>query len=428
MFAQAPHVLLAATAALSAFGAGAQDPTKVGAGTAQARDILSPFRAPDQDYPVPDAVFDALRRMETIADNIDSNSSSSSFDKEGRQIIDHPEWQAAYRDLTAARGRGFEGQLARIMRRSRSAADRATAFYGAFFGETPEHVINLISHIPGEPSRPTREKAMARAIPYLRANLGTRVNQLSEDQRQMLIAMRREAGQLGANQGLEAGSFAYGLNIKPFAELLALDDSLDRAQGWWFFKEVVRMRRNDVDVWLRPLVGRIRLAVREGEPLERRQVFELLSFLDPMGRMPPPANAEGERVTEWSSEVIESVFHPIRVVSEGLVELYPGKARDALVEVGMDLLRRGGLGQPARGQLENGDWFGGVKIAARPEPLDQLPIPNGSTLTHVNSKGFSNEAELLEVIETLVKAGNVRLLVEFVERGKPKAVELRIID
>lgn len=426
MNAHAPLVLLAATAALTLANTRAQAPTQIGAGTAQARDILSPFRQPDQDYPVPDALYDALRRMQNIADHVDYDDKS--FDEHGREIVDHPDWRAAYRDLERVRGRGFEGQLARIIRRSRSAADRDTAFYGAFFGETPEHVINLIAHIPGEPHRPTREKAMNRAIPYLRANLGRRVDELTEEQRQHLAAMRRESGQLGKNEDLVADHFAYGLNIKPFAELLALDDSLDRAQGWWFFKEVVRMRREEVDIWLRPLVGRIRLAVREGQPIERRQVFELLSILDPKGRTPPPANAEGERVTEWSSDVIESVFDPIRVVSEGLVELYPGRDRDALVRVGLDLLRRGGLGQPARGQLENGDWYGGVRISTRPEPLDQLPIPVGATLTAINSKGFNDEEELLGVIETFLEAGNVRLLVEFVQAGKAKAVEFRIID
>jgi len=396
----------------------------------QKSDILTPFRNPTQDYAPPDAVYEALRTMQAVAEGPARDSVRT--DQDGREVCDHPEWKAAFQRLEAAKGPSYENYLAQIMRRSRSVEDRATAFYGAFFGDHPEHVINLISHIPGEPFRPTREKALARAIPYLRVHLTRRFGDLSETEQAELMAGRPQVGSpaaksMGITSDPTAESFLYALNLKPFAELLLVEDPLDRAQGWWFFKELVQLRRGDVDSWMRPMVLRMRRAAVSDNKVERNEVFGLLAAIDPQRRSPPPIDAEGDALTDWINDVIESVFPPIRTVSEGLVEIYPGRQREELIAVGRDVLRRGGLGEFKADRFENGDWYRGIQINALLPPLEKLGLPVGAVLCSLNGQPITGEKQLLDAVTKQLTAGAVSLIVEYARGGEMRAVEFRVL-
>jgi hypothetical protein len=200
-------------------------------------------------------ILDAARRLfvaegyeaVTMRRIADDPAAVRTFDRDGREVIDDETWRAA---RSEAERIGIDaGMLAVQMRTNRNADERAIAFYAAFWCSNIDYVFNLISHIPGEPLRQTRERAYPRAIAFLQANIGRKFGELSEDQQN---AIRAEMPQIGSpaakSRGItrepRADDLLHSVHLVPFLQLLDLDEALDQAQGLWFLKEACLVRRD----------------------------------------------------------------------------------------------------------------------------------------------------------------------------------------
>ena len=147
------------------------------------RDVLSPFRNPTDITAPPDELFRNLRIMRNIAAQ---EPQRASLDKKGRQVVDNDAWRQAYARVQEL---GLDaGMLAQMMRLHRNADQRAVAFFAGFYCDNIGYVMELISHIPGEPVRAIREQALPMAVAFLRAHLGRTFGDLSEEERGVVLA------------------------------------------------------------------------------------------------------------------------------------------------------------------------------------------------------------------------------------------------
>ena len=155
------HLKLLATAlALSPLAAAQEaDPNAV--------DWRMPFRSPQANLVPPEDMWAHLRPMYEIArqaapDNVQI--------EDGIEVVLDPSWLEHRKAFEAVRQDA--GYVSLVLRDSKHVADRAIAFYGAFYLSDPQQVMQLIEHIPGEPSRGLREDAYRRAAGYIQAPPG----------------------------------------------------------------------------------------------------------------------------------------------------------------------------------------------------------------------------------------------------------------
>jgi len=392
------------------------------------RDILSPFRSPQDVYAPPDALFEQLRIMQAIADR---PGVTKEFDAEGREIVDDPTWRAARAEVERL---GLDAAyLAQIVRLHKHDGQRATAFYGAFFVTNRDHVFNLISHIPGEPVRKTREAAMPRAIGYLRANLGRKFGALSQEEKDTLTKALPQIGSPAAKaRGLtrlpKDEDHLHEVRLKPFFQLLDLDEAIDQAQGLWFLKEVFAIRRDQAQLWLEPALPRLRQLLQSENDVVRNEAIGVLQQIGPKNWRQPPVDDPRDLQT-WADEAIKALFPPIRNVNDTIVQLQPSPERDAIVAAGRKALETSAIGDPVTGRTPDGQYYRGYRIASVPEELRPLAIPREAILTRVNGVAVVDAATLLATVRTqLEKVGHPRtLFVEYLRDGTLHAIEYRIL-
>lgn len=389
------------------------------------RDILSPFRTPTDIYAPPDELFRQLGIMKAIADRSDKRS----FDESGREIVDDPAWQRA-RDKVDEIGIDA-GVLAGMMRLHRNEVQRSLAFYGAFYCSNIGYVMELISHIPGEPVRSTREAAFPRAVQFIRAHLAKRYGQLTDDEKALVLGALPEIGSPAAKaQGLTRlpadKDHLHSLRMVPFFQLLDVEDDLDRAQALWFIKETIITRPDFANLWLEPALPRMRQLLRSDNDAVRTQATEIFKLIAPK-KMPPPPKDVDELVA-WAFEAGKHLFPPIRNINDAIVQLFPSAERDAIAEAGIKALENSSIGDPYRGQKKDGSWFSGFRVGRVPEALEPLAIRADSVITSVNGAPVNSAQELLRLIRRNAKAKKPRrVLVEYVFKGRSRAVEYRIM-
>ncbi|MFT4514670.1 MAG: hypothetical protein ACI89X_002303 [Planctomycetota bacterium] len=388
-------------------------------------DILSPFRAPMDLYAPPDELFRQLNIMRNIA----SRSPNKSFDAAGREVIDDPAWQQARQKVDEI---GIDaGVIAGMMRLHRNEVQRATAFYGAFYCANIGYVMELISHIPGEPLRSTREAAFPRAIQFLRAHLGKRYGQLTDDEKALVIGALPELGSPAANaQGLTRlpteNDHLHSLRMTPFFQLLDVDDELDRAQALWFIKETIVARQDFANLWLEPALPRLRQLLRSDNDNVRAQSTGIFQLIGPQDMAKPPKDAD--ELVAWAQKAGKHLFPPIRNINDAIVQLYPSAERDAIAEAGVKALVNSSIGDPFRGQKKDGSWYRGFRVGRVPDALMQLAIPKDSIITAVNGAPIGSAQELLSIITKQSKAKKPRrVMVEYVLKGQSRAIEFRIM-
>ncbi|GAB4152381.1 MAG: hypothetical protein Fur0037_21150 [Planctomycetota bacterium] len=398
------------------------------------RDILSPFRNPSEIYAPPDAVYEQLRVMRGIAAD---PRMEKYFDENGVEVVDDPRWKAAREKLAAL---GIDaGYLAQIMRTSRNADDRDLAFYGAFFCDNPSYVLNLIAHIPGEPVRATRRSALPRAVAYLSAHLRRKWGDLTEEQKKALnlpAVGSPAANAAGLKRAPSDQEHLYSLNLKPFLQLLDLDDPEDQALGLWFVKECSLLQIDLAKAWLEPVLPRLRALLRSEDSRVREQARGLFAAIGPkdLGEAP---KTDGPELDAWAKKASDRLFPPIRAISEGLVELHPGPEREAIAKAGRQALLGGSIGEPISVRGDDGRWIRGFRVARVPEGLEALRIPAGSVVISVNGCPVADGKELLALVEKILAPGGDRsrrpagrrfsIVVEFARNGRTMAVEYRIL-
>ena len=404
-----------------------------------ARDVLSPFRAPDEIAAPPDALFAALRTMRRIADD---PAAVKSFDVDGREVIDDEMWRAAREE--AERIGVDAGMIAVQVRSNRNADERAIAFYGAFFCGNVDHVFNLISHIPGEPVRQTRERAYPRAIAFLKAHVGRRFGDLSPERK---AAIQAEMPQIGSPAAKSRGitrmptdeDLLHTVHLPPFYQLLDLDDAMDQAQGLWFVKETCLARRDLAASTLEPALPRIRQLLRSPDASVRHEAFGVFCAIAEKGVKVPDAK-DTAAVETFAVAAGKSMFPPLRRTSEGLLWLLPGEERDALVAAALAALDKESLGRPDRGETSSGVPFRGFRVDTVPAELAVLGIPQGAVITAINGMPIHDAKSIRAAIEeqfwVLDRSENkegvkkpktaATLVVEFQQGDTAKAMEYRV--
>lgn len=391
------------------------------------RDLLSPFRNPTDVYAPPDEIFRLLRTMQSLAE---AGNAKKSFDASGREIVDDPRWEEARKQL--ATKRLDAGYLAQIMRLNRNTADRATAFYGAFFVENIDYVFELISHIPGEPERRIREAAMPRAIEFLRAHGKRQFGDLSKEQKEAMIKALPEPGSpaartAGLTRAPVDGDWLHQITLVPFFQLLDLDEAIDQAQGLWFLKEVFTIRRDQALVWLEPALPRVKQLLLAKASDVRAQAIGLFQAIG--GKDLPQPPAEDSALVAWADLAAKTMFPPIRNLNDTIVQLLPSPERDAIVTAATAALTTSAIGDPSTGHRDDGSRYRGFRIARVPDELKPLAIPTGAIITAVNGVNVFDAASLLRIVrEQLAAMRHPRkLLVEYVLAGKSHAVEYRVL-
>lgn len=362
------------------------------------KDVLTPFRAPDKISAPPDALFGHLRAMRRIADD---PASVKHFDDRGREIVDDEAWRAAF---DAAERIGIDaGLLAVQMRENRNPDERSVAFYAAFFCENVDYVFNLISHLPGEPMRETREKGYPRAVAYLRANIGRRFGDLPEEQQKLIASQMPAPGSpaakaMGIKRAPLPEDMLHSVNLVPFVQLLDLDEEMDQAQALWFLKEATAARRDLAIAWLEPALPRVLQLLRTGGDRVRTEALGLFAALGAQGAKVPDvadrAAAEAFGVAAW-----KFAFPPLRRIAAGRVLLMPGEERDALVAAGIKALEGDTLGEKAMGKTPSGTRYWGFRVDRVPEEFAILGIPEGAVITAVNGVPVNDGKGLLSAID-----------------------------
>lgn len=396
------------------------------------RDALSPFRTPTDVYAPPDELFRQLSIMQNIANR---TGAKKSYDEQGREVIDDPSWRTAYAKVLEI---GVDaGVLAGMMRLHRNEVQRNTAFYGAFYCGNISYVLELIAHIPGEPGRRTREEAMPRAIAFMRANLGRQFGQLSGDEKATVIGALPEIGSPAAKaQGLTRlpadKDYLHSLTLKPFFQMLDLEESIDHAQALWFIKEAFVIRPDLPNLWLEPALPRLEQMLTSSDDRVRKEAIEIYQLIGPKKHPAPPSDAT--ELVAWAKLAAKHLFPPIRNINDAIVQLYPSEERDAIAKAGAKALANSGIGDPYRGRRKDGSWFSGFRIGHLPEELNVLAIPVDATITAVNGVPTGSAQVLLKTVTKILKKqanakvhAPVRMMVEYVRKGQSHAIEYRIM-
>ena len=390
------------------------------------RDILSPFRSPTDVTAPPDELFRNLRLMTSIAAR---HPESSSFDAKGREVVDDDAWRKAYARVQTI---GLDaGMLAQMMCLHRNSAQRETAFFGGFYCDNIGYVIELIAHIPGEPVRRIREQAFPRAVQFLRAHLGRRFGDLNDEERALVVANMPELGSPTArSRGIQRAprdsDHLHALRLTPFFQLLDVEDPIDRAQALWFLKEVFAIRIDLASAWLEPALPRVKQLLLSGDEDVRREAVALFEVIGPEDL--PAAPAEAASLRAWADRAGKRLFPPIRNLNDAIVQLYPSAERDAIVDAAVRAMESLSIGDPFRGRNADGEWFVGYRIARVPDELAPLAIPAEAVITSVNGAPIESAAGLLGVVKKVArKARPTRVFVEYVLKGKPHAIEYRIM-
>lgn len=408
--------LLAVFAAPPAF---AQEPKPLVVPMRPGFEYLRPFRAPDKNLQPPLELYDQLRVMQAIVQT--PGQYKVEIDKDGREVCDSPAWRDA-RTKAEIKSARMGGYLAVVCQESGSAADRELGFYGAYWVDSIQDTIAIMSLIPGEPVAKIREAAMQRALAFLRVQLAKSRGGASEPHDASPV-------EHAANQALGARVYnnptapLYDFDLAPWCALVESGDARDQAQALWFLRELVTIRKDigppSLD-WIRTLLPAA-LSHREANVATMARAY--LAAVDPKSRPAPSESAGPEAVTAWFDAIVYDVFPPIRRVSSGLVELYASKDLEQIATAGRDLLARDAIGSTASGTA-NGVYYRGFKVQRIPAPLDLLGLPKDAVITHVNGVPVVDSKSLLEAVEPLAERRQA-VMVEFVLGEQQKAVEFR---
>lgn len=393
------------------------------------RDALSPFRSPTDVYAPPDEAFRLLRVMEALAE---PTSAPKRFDIDGREVVDDPRWRQAREDLLKLPNGLDAGYLAQIVRNNKNAADRATAFYAIFHVARVDDVFELIAHVPGEPLRTIRERAFPRAIAFVRANAGRRFGDLAPEKQEELKATLPQPGSPAARAaGIVRGPIPedhlHKLRLVPFLQMLDLPEPIDQAQALWFAKEAALVRPDVALVWIEPSLPRVKELLASPLAQTRAQAIGLFQAIGPKDLPAPPEDAAA--LTAWADEAAKSLFPPIRNLNDAIVQLQPGRERDAVAAAGLTALQDSSIVDPWVGKAKDGATARGVRVVTVPEALKPLAIPAGAVITSINGAGVRDAASLLATLTQLLQAGKPprKLMVELLVDGAPRAIEYRVL-
>ncbi|MEZ5966451.1 MAG: hypothetical protein R3F56_21625 [Planctomycetota bacterium] len=383
-------------------------------------EYLRPFRVPDKNLQPPLELYDHLRTMQAIVRA--PGSYKIEIDREGREVCTSPAWRDA-RDKAEVAAARMGGYLAVVCQESGSAADRGLGFYGAYWVDSIQDTIAIMSLIPGEPVASIRADAMQRALAFLRVQLAKNRGG-SSDPRAPSPTEYAGNEATGSRVFNNPDAPLYDFDVNPWCALLECKEARDQAQGLWFLSELVKIRKDQGPPTLALVQTLLPATLTHSEAEVRKQARAYLAAVDPETRPVPADDAPAEQVRAWLEAIVYDVFPPIRRISSGLVELYPSADLDRVAATGKDLLSRDAIGSTASGTV-NGLYYRGFKLQRLPDPLDRLGLPTDAVVTHVNGVPVTDSKGLLQTIELFV-ARRQTLIVEYVAKEQQKALEFRL--
>lgn len=402
------HLTLALSLALTSF-ANAQE---AGPG---AVDWRMPFRSPQANLVPPEDMWAHLRPMYEIArgsavDNVQI--------EDGIEVVLDPSWIEHRKAFESVRQDA--GYVSLVLRDSKHVADRAIAFYGAFYLSDPQQVMQLIEHIPGEPSRGLREDAYRRAVDFIQAYLGDKVEGDLEAWQKLQVGAAEQ-------KPPRPGDYLYGFDPTAFVALWSVDDERDHEQSLWFLARCAEARQGiGVAAWI---LGRDRLRelAESGSPKVRVALADFVGRVSGLDCDLEP-DAEAAAWLAWLAKAHDAAFPPLLRVSAGLYDLYPHADRDELVRVGRAHLAAGTLGTDnVQGTTPAGLPYRGFRIEKTPAPLDRLGLEPGCVVMSVNGTPTPTSARLTQVLERALP-GPAQFVVEFVDaQGRSKAIRYRVL-
>lgn len=408
--ARAAAFLLSASTALTA-----QIDTEAGVGPSLTeRDWRLPFRSPSRAIDPPRALYEVLNRMLGAAED---EGAVLRFDERGIEVCDSQVWRNGFAQLQTMDARTYDiGYLSQIIRESGSATDRKIALYGMFYHPNTSAVMQMLNHIPGEPSRRLREAGYRRAIEYMRVHYRKKNEGNLEDWSKIRVGP-------GGQMPPKPGEWSYEFDAIPYFMLLQVDSPLDQRQALWFLGEVVKIRPHLWQKYMQAALLQLYHLAAHDDRSVRQSAIDFLARLDPESRSAPAADDGQDEIKAWIDAVAYDVFPPIRPVSPGLTELYPSDEVTTMLQLGEKVLRNSSLGQPATGKFENGYDYRGLRIDRMPTPLDKLGFEVGNVVISINGQPVASCADVLRVLEALQSSPS--FLVEFVHAGKRQAREIR---
>ncbi len=159
----------------------------------------------------------------------------------------------------------------------------------------------------------------------------------------------------------------------------------------------------------------------------RAQAIGLFQAIGPKDLPAPPEDAAA--LTAWADEAAKSLFPPIRNLNDAIVQLQPGRERDAVAAAGLTALQDSSIVDPWVGKAKDGATARGVRVVTVPAALKPLAIPAGAVITSINGAGVRDAASLLATLTQLRQAGKPprKLMVELLVDGAPRAIEYRVL-
>jgi hypothetical protein len=378
-------------------------------------DWRMPFRSPQANLVPPEDMWAHLRPMYEIARSAAPDNKQI---EDGVEVVLDPSWIEHRKALDAMRQDA--GYVSLVIRDSQHVADRAIAFYGAFYNPDPQLVLQLIEHIPGEPSRTLREDAYRRAVDYLRAHLGREVEGDLEAWQKLRVSPAEQ-------KPPRPGDFLYGFDPTAFVALWSVDDERDHEQGLWFLARCAEARQGiGKAAWM---LGRDRLRelAATGSPKVRVALADFVGRVSGLTCDLEP-DASADTWLAWLEKAHDEVFPPLLRVSAGLYDLYPHADREELAKVGRAHLAAGTLGTDnVLGATKAGLPYRGFRIEKLPSPLDRLGLEPGCVLLSVNGTPTPTGARLTQVLERALP-GPAQFVVEFIDvAGQNKAIRYRVL-
>lgn len=385
-------------------------------------DGLAPFRSPKgmkildtQRSQLVDLLRD-LKEMRNLA--AQAKEGDLYYDKTGREMCKDKNWQAAYENVKA-NSLKMEGDLGQVFMQDQQVLRRHVCAYGMFYFNNPQKIINLISFLPGEPTREIREDGFQRALQFLRVHLPESRPQNPARPDNGIVVPR------------------YEFNPLPFMQLLDQLEMIDRAQGLWFLAEVLRIRPDLGKAYFKDIRENLPALLTSELNMVRVRATDFLARVDRKRGRVPGKDATNEDRLKWLEELDYELFPPIRHISTGRCELYESDDLKQIIKAGKHLLSMENLLPKGSARMVSGSFRYGIKIARLPKPLDKLGIPLGALIVSVNGAPVRGAQELKGIfvehwnryeksLKTKKPLPKPIFMVEYIHNKKAKMKEFRL--
>jgi hypothetical protein len=337
----------------------------------------------------------------------------TSFDAEGRETCTDPQF-LRLREAVGKRLERQAGWLGTIVRESPSIKARMAAYYGGFFVESVQDSVSLLSYLPGEPVAEIRQEGLRLALPFLERWIPA-VQAPAPGEDQDAAAAGRPATHPGG----------YLPDVRTFINLMRSTSSRDCALTLDVLERCLRLQRRACLPMVEVMAPEFRQCLRAGN---EELVGACRRFLATVAEDPAAAEGDASKLEQRLAAELKRLFPSIRVVSDGLIDLYPGAELDAVVRVGRQALDRGTLG--AHGEIpathNRPRVIRGLVLSAPPAELKVLGFKPGDCILSLDGSPVQNCRSLLDHLEKAVAANRKTFLVEYFSGDQVRAKEFRV--